>query len=244
MRIKSRKAAIVTGLFLLFMLLTGCSTEYEQTVEFNYTFDEDLQGWVTGFADLPADHEPDFYELDSGRKELPSGLEGYALYMSGNNRSDDLFMYAQKQITGLKPETTYQVQFDVELASNSPAGMMGIGGSPGESVYIKAGAVPHEPKLVTDSIDWLRMDIDKGNQASEGEDMINLGTYSNPNIDPETQTGDEYALMSLDNQFVPFQVTSDKEGNIWVIVGSDSGFEGTTAVYYNAINITLTEENQ
>ena len=32
--------------------------------------------------------------------------------------------------------------------------------------------------------------------------------------------------MSLDNQFVPFQVTSDKEGNIWVIVGSDSGFEG------------------
>ena len=136
------------------------------------------------------------------------------------------------------------MQFDVELASNSPAGMMGIGGSPGESVYIKAGAVPHEPEIITDSIDWLRMDIDKGNQASEGEDMINLGTFSNPNIDAETQTGDEFALMRLDNQYVPFQVTSDKEGNIWVIIGSDSGFEGATAVYYNSINITLTEENQ
>ena len=74
--------------------------------------------------------------------------------------------------------------------------------------------------------------------------MINLGTYSNPNIDAETQVGDEYALMRLDNQYVPFQVTSDKEGNIWVIIGSDSGFEGKTAVYYNSINITLTEENQ
>jgi hypothetical protein len=48
----------------------------------------------------------------------------------------------------------------------------------------------------------------------------------------------------LDNQYIPFQATSDKDGNIWVIVGSDSGFEGKTAVYYNSISITLTEENQ
>ena len=238
----------VTGnLFWLIVLsafLTSCSADYEDVYQFNDTFDKDQQGWVANFADLPADYDPDQFMLDSGWGSLPSGLEGNALFVSGNNHSDDLFMFIQKQFTGLKPETTYQVQFDVELASNSPAGMMGIGGSPGESVYIKAGAVPHEPKIVSDSIDWLRMDIDKGNQASEGEDMINLGTYSNPNIDPETQTGDEYALMRLDNQFVPFQVTSDKEGNIWVIVGSDSGFEGATAVYYNSINITLSEENQ
>jgi hypothetical protein len=235
----------ISLLFIVFSaLLTGCSTQYEKSYQFTYTFSEDQEGWTAGFADLPADYDSAQFMLDSGWGSLPSGLEGNALFLSGNNHSDDLFMFIQKQFTGLKPETTYQVQFDVELASNSPAGMMGIGGSPGESVYIKAGAVSHEPVVVSDSIDWLRLDIDKGNQASEGEDMINLGTIANPNIDPETQTGDEYALMSLDNQFVPFQVTSDKEGNIWVIVGSDSGFEGATAVYYNSINITLTEENQ
>ena len=231
-------------LIILSVFLTSCSANYEQEYQFNDTFDEDQQGWVAGFADLPADYDQAQFMLDSGWGSLPSGLEGNALFLSGNNHSDDLFMFIQKQFTGLKPETTYQVQFDVELASNSPAGMMGIGGSPGESVYIKAGAVNHEPEIIPDSINWLRMDIDKGNQASEGEDMINLGTFSNPNIDAETQVGDEFALMRLDNQYVPFQVTSDKEGNIWVIIGSDSGFEGATAVYYNSINITLTEENQ
>ena len=237
----------VTQLFFLLVVLavflTGCSTNYEQEYQFNDTFDEDEQGWVASFADLPADYDDQFM-LDSGWGILPSGLEGNALFLSGNNQSDDLFMFIQKQFTGLNPNTTYEIQFDVELASNSPAGMMGIGGSPGESVHIKAGAVPHEPEIITDSINWLRMDIDKGNQASEGSDMINLGTYSNPNIDAETQVGDEYALMRLDNQYVPFQATSDKDGNIWVIVGSDSGFEGKTAVYYNSISITLTEENQ
>ena len=47
--------------------------------------------------------------------------------------------------------------------------------------------------------------------------------------------------MNLNNQPVPFRVASDKEENIWIIIGSDSGFEGTTAVYYNMIDIQLTE---
>ena len=229
-------------LMVFAVLLVGCSAKYEQTYRFNYTFDENQEGWVTGFADLPADYDPDLFELDSGWSELPSGLEGSAIYLSGHNRSDDLFMYLQQHITGLRPETTYRVDFSVDLASNTPAGMMGIGGSPGESVYIKTGAVNREPALVTDDIDWLRLNIDKGNQATEGEDMINLGTIANPNIDLETFTGDEYAIMNLNNQMIPFTVTSGKDGSIWVLVGSDSGFEGETTLYYDAIEIHFTEE--
>jgi len=222
--------------------LVSCSAQYEQAYQFNYTFDEDQEGWVAGFADLPADHDPVFFALDSGWSKLPSGLEGGAFYLSGNNHSDDLFMYLQKHITGLKPETTYQVGFSIDLASNTPEGMMGIGGSPGESVYIKAGAVNIEPELVTDSIDWLRLNFDKGNQATESEEMINLGTVANPNINMDTFTGEEYALMNLNNQMVPFTVTSDKDGGIWVLIGSDSGFEGATTIYYVSIETNLTEE--
>jgi hypothetical protein len=231
-------------LMVFAVLLVGCSAKYEQTYRFNYTFDKDQEGWVTGFADLPADYDPDLFELDSGWSELPSGLEGSAIYLSGQNRSDDLFMYLQQHITGLKPETTYQVDFSIHLASNTPEGMMGIGGSPGESVYIKAGAVNREPELVTDDIDWLRLNIDKGNQATEGEDLINLGTIANPNIDMSTFTGEEYALMNLNNQVISFTVTSDKDGSIWVIIGSDSGFEGATTLYYDAIEIRSIEEEQ
>jgi hypothetical protein len=226
------------------ILLISCSANHEQEYPFSYTFDKDQQDWTAGFADLPADYDPDLYELDSGWGELPSGLEGNAIYLSGHNRSDDLFMFIQKQITGLQPETTYQVDFDIELASNIPPGLVGIGGSPGESVYVKAGAVDSEPEIVTDAGNWLRMNIDKGNQASEGEDTINLGTFANPNIDLETFTGEEYALMNLNNEGIPFRVTSGEDGSIWVIIGSDSGFEGPTTIYYNSIDIRLVEEEE
>jgi len=230
------------SLCLLLFALVSCSGSSEVKDQFDYTFESDQEGWVTGFADLPADSDPAFYELDSGWSALPSGLEGNAIYLSGHNHSDDLFMFLKTQIDGLKPGTTYQVLFSIDLASNTPQGLMGIGGSPGESVYVKAGAVDYEPEIIEESDGWLRMNIDKGNQASEGEDMINLGTLANPNIDLDTFTGEEYALMTLNNQDRVFNVTTDNDGNVWVIAGTDSGFEGPTKVYYDTINITFDEE--
>lgn len=232
---------VIVLIVLPALLLTSCGAKNQKTFEFKYTFDEDQEGWTAGIADLPTDYDPDFFELDSGWSELPSGLEGGAIYWSGHNRSDDLFMYFQQQITGLKPETTYQVSFSIDLASNIPEGMMGIGGSPGENVYIKAGAVNFEPETMPDSGDWLRMNIDKGNQAKEGEDTVNLGTIANPNIDMASYTDEEYALMNLNNQEMPFSVTSDQDGSIWLIFGSDSGFEGKTTLYYDSVEITLEE---
>jgi hypothetical protein len=220
----------------------SCSGGYEQEYQFDYTFEEGQQGWVTDFADLPADSDQTIYELDSGWSELPSGLEGNAIYLNGHNRSDDLFMFLKIQVNGLKPITTYQVHFSIDLASNTPEGMMGIGGSPGESVYIKVGAVDYEPEVIQDSDGWLRVNIEKGNQASEGEDMINLGTLANPNIDLDTFTGEEYAIMTLDNHDRAFTVTTDNDGSVWLIAGTDSGFEGLSRVFYDKINITFNED--
>jgi hypothetical protein len=236
------KILFLLSLCLFLLALVSCSGGYEKEYQFTYTFNEDQEDWITGFADLPADYDPVIYELDSGWSELPSDLEGNTIYLSGHNRSDDLFMFLKVQIDGLKPNTTYQVYFSIDLASNTPEGMMGIGGSPGESVYVKAGATTDEPQVITDDQDWLRMNIDKGNQASEGEDMINLGTLANPNIDLDTFTGEEYAIMTLDNQDRTFTVTTDNDGSVWVIAGTDSGFEGPTSVYYDKIIITFNEE--
>ena len=232
---------LLGGLCALLILIMGCSGDFEKEFQFDYTFKEDQQGWVTDFADLPADFDETFYELDSGWGALPSGLEGNAIYLSGHNHSDDLFMFLKVQVDGLKPNTSYQVEFTIDLASNTPAGLMGIGGSPGESVYVKAGATTDEPQVITDDQDWLRMNIDKGNQASEGEDMINLGTISNPNIDLDTFTGEEYALMTLTSEGRSFDVVSDAQGKVWLIAGTDSGFEGPTSVYYDKISIRMSE---
>lgn len=106
---------------------------------------------------------------------------------------------------------------------------------------MKAGAVDYQPEVIEDTAGWLRMNIDKGNQASEGDDMINLGTLANPNIDLDTFTGEEYALMTLDNEEQLFEIISDSDGVLWFIAGTDSGFEGPTRVYYDKISIQLSE---
>ncbi len=127
------------------------------------------------------------------------------------------------------------------LASDVPPGMSGVGGSPGESVYVKVGATTIEPLVEEDPTDgWLRINIDKGNQAQEGEDMINIGDMANPNLTPAS--AGSYELMEQTSSGREFEVTADEDGVLWFIVGTDSGFEGLTALYYDTITVVLEEE--
>ena len=206
-----------------------------ETTEFTFSFENDDQGWLTGFADLPADFDQSTFELDSGHQPLPAGLEGSGMYLQGHNRSDDLFMFLKSQVAGLRPDTAYAVTVSLDLATNVPAGLVGIGGSPGESVYVKAGVSAVEPLVEEDDAGYLRMNIDKGNQATEGEAMINLGNVAHPEV-----TGDEYKIKTLHNQGRPLEVVSDNEGQIWLIVATDSGFEGLSAFYYARITYIFT----
>ncbi len=152
--------------------------------------------------------------------------------LSGTNMSDDLFMFLKKKVSGLKANATYNITFTVEFASNIPDGLAGIGGSPGESVYIKAGATKTEPETVEDEMSYYRMNIDKGNQSQGGEDMVVLGDFSN-DTDQEV-----YTLKTVANDD-PMTVTANSNGELWIIVGTDSGFEGSTTIFYNLIGVEL-----
>lgn len=204
---------------------------------FEFTFQTDVEGWTAGFADLPADFDQDTYELDSGFRELPDGLDGNGFFIQGHNRSDDLFMYLTRRVGGLQPATEYQVNVEIDLATNVPGGLIGIGGSPGESVYVKAGASTIEPSQEQDSSGWLRSNIDKGNQANGGGEMVVVGNVSHPDV-----AGDEYKIKTLTNDGIPLSVTSDANGGVWLIVGTDSGFEGLTALYYSRISYKFVAE--
>jgi len=206
-------------------------------IEFTYTFDDDQEGWIAGFSDLPADYDEEIYELDSEWRELPDDLDGYGIYLQGHNRSDDLFMFLKRQVDGLEPGANYGATFRLVLVSNVPAGLSGVGGSPGESVYVKVGATTIEPIVEEAADGWLRMNIDKGNQAQEGEDMINIGDLANPNLTPETAGA--YERMEQNSSGRDFEVTADENGVVWFIVGTDSGFEGLTTLYYDTLSVVL-----
>ena len=220
------------------VVLYGAPTALAQEAEvtFDFIFERDAEGWTAGFADLPVDYDPQLFELDSAHRALPDGLhQSSGMFMQGHNRSDDLFMYLKRQVDGLQPNTAYDVSVTVALATNVQAGLVGIGGAPGESVFVKAGASTVEPAASEGDNRHLRMNIDKGNQSQGGADMVVIGDVAHSEV-----TGSEHRLKTLDNAGQPLSVETDAAGRVWLIVGTDSGFEGRTAIYYARIAYTLT----
>jgi hypothetical protein len=199
-------------------------------------FSTGQHGWTAGFSDYPAADEP-IYNLQSDYRTLQAPLDTSqrALFISGVNRSDDLFMYWKGQIVGLSPGTSYRASFEVEFATNVPSGCVGVGGSPGESVYIKAGATDIEPESVL--VDgWYLMNIDKGNQAIGGENAVVLGDIANSQPcgggEPQWELKQLVGTETVD-------VTADPDGRVWLLVGSDSGFESITSLYYTRMLATF-----
>ena len=207
------------------------------TVLLEYDLTENLNGWVGGFSDLPVNYSKEEFVLEFGHKPIP--LKGKilkkGLLLSGMNRSDDLFMYAKKKVgkeDGLLPNQSYLLSMEIEFYTNADPGLVGIGGAPGESVYMKAGATTVEPNSIPVNGD-LRMNIDKGEQASSGTDAVVIG-----NVAKEQGAQQQYELKKL-KMTEPIKVTTNDQGELWAIFGTDSGFEGRTTLYYSTVKIHL-----
>ncbi len=221
-------------LFILSLFNLQCQKDNIRFHTLEFTFDSDMEGWVGDFADYPIGAE-EFYKLSLQHSFLPSPLnqENGAIEQSGKNRSDDLFMFIKRKVTNLIPNQEYELTFDIEFATNAADNSVGVGGSPASSVYIKAGATTVEPqKVIETSSNHYRMNIDKANQALSGKDMVVLGDFSN-GIDEFT-----YALKTLRTSN-PLSVRADENGELWLVIGTDSGFEATTTIYYNRISVQI-----
>jgi hypothetical protein len=204
--------------------------------QYEYNFSAGAEGWIGDFADYP--NEPgveQFYQLEFSHTGLPATLNTTdgALRLSGINKSDDLFMFIKKKITGLEAGKKYTVNLTIDFATDVANNMVGIGGSPGESVFVKAGAVALEPKkMINTSENWFRMNIDKNNQSNSGNDMKVIGNFANgTNVNT-------YTIKQL-STITPITVQANPQGEIWLVVGTDSGFEGRTTIYYNSVKATI-----
>ena len=212
------------------------------SIRFATDFTTGVQGWKAGVVDRPAVTDID-YQLDAGLRDLPAEVgSGTGFMLQGMNRSDDLFLYVTRQLTaadGILADTDYELSFTITLASNAPTGSFGVGGSPGESVWLKAGGSTSEPTPVIDAENWLRLDVDKGNQSQGGKAATVAGTIGN-GTEP-TQGVDWPPYVSIIRQVThAASVTSDAHGRLWLLVGIDSGYEGFTRIYLERIAVHLT----
>lgn len=206
--------------------------ELTQGIVYQTDFQQDDDGWVVNYTDYSTQVAD--IDFNSAWTTLPQPLDTTrrSIRVSSMNRSDDVFMFLKKKLTNLQPNTVYQLVFDVELASQYATNSVGIGGSPGSSVYLKAGATAIEPLKVLDDTNFYGINIDKGNQSTGGKDALVLGNVGAGN-DVE-----EYTLITRSNAGNPLAVQTNAQGELWLVVGTDSGYEGLTRLYYNRISVT------
>lgn len=236
-------------IFPLLGMLSACGSDNDDikvdpnTKMLQIDFDDGIAGWKAGFADYPAGEE-EFYELGSAHANLPAALtttrKGFKL--TGNNHSDDLFMFIAKQVDGLEPNTRYDLRFKVTFGTNAQNNCVGIGGSPGNSVWIKVGATKNEPKAVDDGTGFLLLNWDKGNQAAGGSDAIIAGDFANSQECSATDVETTYLKKTLITEKGAYSTVTDDKGNLWLLLGTDSGFEGTTTIYFMELEVAATKK--
>jgi hypothetical protein len=217
---------------------TRCNAEEEFSETRAFSLEHGNLDFEAVFADRPP-NEDQFYELDYVYEPLPEPITGrMGVRLSGNNHSDDLAMLVKRELKGLKPDAIYRVEVEAEIASNVPSGCAGIGGSPGESVYLKLGASTQEPLATTAADGWLRMNIDYGQQSQSGANALVVGTLGNSySCDAGTQAPWELRTISTKGQML--RMRTDASGSMWLVVGSDSAFEGRTDFYITAVRARL-----
>lgn len=230
-----RRVLLFNGVGILLLIFASCEKNdgIDRTINVRSDFSEGKDGWEAGFSEYSGNNE-ESYELEEGIAPLPAPLDGKSAYrISGMNRSDDLFMYLTKRVQGLKPGTRYQGQFLVKLASDAPTGGVGAGGAPGESVGIGVGLTTDKPTSSPDEHNFYRMNIDKIQQCcTDGTDMVVIGDVANGTND------NVYTSIGRTGSF---SAKTDYQGVLWLIVGTDSGYEGRTTLYYTSIEVVFEE---
>lgn len=200
------------------------------------TFDFSLGngGWLSGYADYTVSTAPP--DVISDIRSLPAPFSGIGFYSAGTNRSDDLLIYVKTKLSGLVAGTTYQVGATVEFLTDAPSGCVGVGGAPGESVWLIAAVSAAEPLTIFNGSDY-RLNIERGNQSVSGRDGVVLGTLANsvPNCGERRWESKTVATPTPS----PLSVRADERGEAWFLVGFDSGFESFSRLYYRRFTLRL-----
>ncbi|MDX9882211.1 MAG: hypothetical protein RBS73_09100 [Prolixibacteraceae bacterium] len=233
-----RRKNVLIGLSLIALFSTSACEKDEisdGTVTVTETFETGANGWEAVFGSYP-EGEEEFYELAAGVKALPVPLDQTkkSYMLSGNNHSDALRMFLAKQIGGFTPGAAYELDIKLKLASKYPQESSGIGGSPGGAVHLVAyaSANGYEKKYTgsTEEPGYFEIEIKKDTFDNKAQSEAELGTVG--------IEGDEFEYELIERTNDESMICkADTQGKIWVVLGTWSGFEGITTLYYDEIEL-------
>ncbi|MBQ7231977.1 MAG: hypothetical protein IJX07_01930 [Bacillales bacterium] len=226
---------------LLTLNMMGCTSatamsNSQNLVKFN--FEKDNAGFMPIYADYPySKGVEEFYEFQHEYGKVPIDGAGNGLFISGNNHSGDLFIGYVKALDGFAPARTYHFSVSFKLATDVEGGLVGVGGSPGESVTVKCGLTQTAPAALpikNGGTTYYRLNIDAGRQSNSGKDMIVVGDMAKT----ENHRPGEYEFKEFQAEF---DVVANILGEVYLTIGTDSGFEAITSYYLDDISVTWEE---
>lgn len=220
-------------------LLCSCSLSDDapaiSVVSASFDFSQDLQGWEADFVGtMPKNNDPSNYQFEFSHTDLQSSFGSRkAIKLAGSNTDGSLFMFLKRKITGLKPNTSYTLAFEVGLASDASSITTGNGQPLANNVFLKAGACKVEPVKVLAQSEYI-LNIDKGSDSNSGTNAIVLGNIASP------QSPSTYEIVTRTNVTdtgPPFIVETNNAGEMWLLVGTETVAEGNTTVFYTNVNV-------
>ena len=242
MMFKAMKSIIVFSIMVLMsFVFYSCGLDNAETSD-DYliersSFDEGTEGWVAEFADYPEGLE-DSMKLSSTHSPLyVSEYVGNvsALKQSGYATNSDLFMFVKQEVSGLRPNSRYAIQIEVELSSQLLEEYAGDIDNPDFGSFLKVGAFKEEPvTILEEDIDnpeqkIVRTDFDKGENDKGGSDMLMIGRLE------YTPFGETPIMLNGANEDVLLNTVTDSEGKLWIAVGVDTNIPVFQEISYTFI---------
>lgn len=218
------------------LMVGGCGGDDPAVpVDISTDFAAAPTGWSGSYADFTVGTDPGDAVVEF--RQIPAPVGGSCYFLSATNKSDDLFVYVKKRYEGFRPRTRYLLAWQIRFATNAPSGCLGVGGAPGEAVWLVAGAARTEPMTIRSGNEY-RINLDKGNQGVGGKDAAVLGHIANSNTDCSMRRYES----KTSNSSAPLSVRSGSDGELWLLIGIDSGFEAASAVYLQSMSVRLDPE--
>jgi hypothetical protein len=211
--------------------LIGCSKSEKQNNAISYSFQDNTQDWTGYFSgnfaltSLPENDS----SLEFSNAAIPiANKKTKGLLLRADNYSNNIFMYVVKKIDSLnlKPNTTYNVNLTFDLATSIPSNLLEYGGTPGQTIYMKAAVLSTAPNITTYPNHPLI-----GNLSNEFiNNLENIGNIAKSDSSKDMS-------FEIKNFQYKATVTTDNDGCFWTLIGIDSQFEIPLELYISNIQI-------
>jgi hypothetical protein len=223
-----RRAIVILSSIVFF---SGCAPGDREGVSISsarFYFRESQSGWTGGFVNY-AKADSAVSELYFGYENLPQNLaiNQKSLMLSGKNIGQKLTMFIKKKITGLAPDTDYTLVYDVMFASNVNKGTPSA-----DSVTVITGSFSQEP-IPVESEGYYLLGTSYGPLSGS---YYQLGSIANTNAIPEYDYVD---VGNATSKYPYIKGRTNSLGELWLFVGVDSLYKGTTTIYFTSVEVTF-----